>query len=401
MLLVLLTNPATRHARWARTQLCSHRCCCYLSLTELNFSTALPRLLPQVRNHRARAVGLCYLATGVTGAAAATTFALVVPHLVGNLRFLIQSDGLVLTLVVGLVAFNIFAVQDAVLIATRWAAIVPIENAAFGLIKIGLMVALVGSAGGHGLFASWLIATVMLVLPVNALLFRRVLREPATPTGQQVALPVEGGRGKLLRYLANDWFAALLGQGTADLLPLIVLSMLGRAVTAYFYIAFVIATAVATFAQSFTTSLLVEASHDESALAELARRTIARSVILIVPGVLAAMIAAPFGLRLFGVGYAADSEGVLRLLLLATIPQTAVAIAMNIERVRGRAHRVVRYQAVAAVTALALIAPFIRMAGLSGVGWAWLVGQCIAASVALPAVRSVFANEAVLGDATR
>ena len=147
------------------------------SLTELNFSTALPRILPQVQNNRRRIVALCYLATGVAGAIAATAFALVVPHLVTNLRFLMQSDGLVLALIVGLVAFNVFAVQDAVLIATRRAAVVPLENAVFGLIKLALLIILVGSVGGHGVFVSWLIATVLLVLPINALLFSRVLKE--------------------------------------------------------------------------------------------------------------------------------------------------------------------------------------------------------------------------------
>lgn len=365
------------------------------SVTELNFSTALPRLLPQVQGNRARIVALCYLATGLAGAIAATAFALVIPHLVTNLRFLMQNDKLILALVAGLAAFNIFAVQDAVLIATRWATVVPLENAAFGLIKVGLLILFVGSMGGHGVFASWLIATALLVIPINAFLFRRVLREQLAPAGEHLALPIGGSRRKLLRYLAHDWVAGLLGQGTADLLPLIVVGMLGRTATAYFYIAFVIAAAVATFAQSFTTALLVEAAHDEALINQLARRTIVRCAALVAPGVLAAIILTPLGLRLFGSDYASHADGVLRLLLIATLPQTAVAIASSIERIRGRAHRILRYQAVAALAALALATPLVRTAGLAGIGWSWLIAQSLAAFIAMPTIRSVLVSRQV------
>jgi O-antigen/teichoic acid export membrane protein len=244
-----------------------------------------------------------------------------------------------------------------------------------------------------------LIATVLLVIPINALLFGKVLREHVAPAGEHLALPIDGSRRKLIRYLAHDWVAGLLGQGTADLMPLIVLGTLGRTATAYFYIAFVIATAVATFAQSFTTALLVEAAHDEAVINQLARRTIVRCAVLIAPGVLAAIILTPLGLSLFGGDYASHADGVLRLLLLATLPQTAVAIASSIERIRGRAHRIVRYQAVVAVAGLALATPLIRAAGLAGIGWSWLIAQLLAACIAMPTIRSVLTGTPVRSEA--
>jgi O-antigen/teichoic acid export membrane protein len=356
------------------------------TLTELNFNTALPRLLPQVRR-RSRAVALCYLATGSAGALAAGAFVLVAPHLTASLHFLVHDGWLVLSLIVGLAVYNVFAVQDAVLVAAQRAEVVPVENAVFGVVKLVLMILLVGHLAGHGIFISWILAGMLLVIPINALLFGSVLKQPGSAVGAQSYLPLEGRR-KLVRYLAHDWAAGLLGQGTGALLPLIVLAVLGRAVTGYFYIAFIVVTAVTSFSQSFSTSLLVEAAHDEPALDRLTRRTIIRYATVVIPALVVAVVIAPLALRVFGAEYSLQAGEVFRILLVATIPQAAVAIAMSVERIRGRAERVLQYQAVSAVTALALVIPLIHLDGLAGVGWAWLIAQLLAALLVIPTLRS-------------
>jgi O-antigen/teichoic acid export membrane protein len=356
------------------------------TLTELNFNTALPRLLPQVRR-RSRAVALCYLATGSAGALAAGAFVLVAPHLTASLHFLVHDGWLVLSLIVGLAVYNVFAVQDAVLVAAQRAEVVPVENAVFGVVKLVLMILLVGHLAGHGIFISWILAGMLLVIPINALLFGSVLKQPGSAVGTQSYLPLEGRR-KLVRYLAHDWAAGLLGQGTGALLPLIVLAVLGRAVTGYFYIAFIVVTAVTSFSQSFSTSLLVEAAHDEPALDRLTRRTIIRYATVVIPALVVAVVIAPLALRVFGAEYSRQAGEVFRILLVATIPQAAVAIAMSVERIRGRAERVLQYQAVSAVAALALVIPLIHLDGLAGVGWAWLIAQLLAALLVIPTLRS-------------
>jgi len=186
--------------------------------------------------------------------------------------------------------------------------------------------------------------------------------------------------------------ACLLGQGTADLLPLVVLAMLGRAVTGYFYIAFIIAIGLATFAQSFSTSLLVEAAHDEAALDRLAHRTVMRCLTVVLPVIVLAVLVAPVLLRFFGPDYSAQGGLTLRLLMLAALPQTAVTVAMSVERIRGRADRVLRYQAVTAGAVVVLIVPLIHLAGLAGVGWTWLAAQGIAGLLTIPTLRKVFAG---------
>jgi O-antigen/teichoic acid export membrane protein len=159
-------------------------------------------------------------------------------------------------------------------------------------------------------------------------------------------------------------------------------------VTGYFYIAFIVVTAVTSFSQSFSTSLLVEAAHDEPALDRLTRRTIIRYATVVIPALVVAVVIAPLALRVFGAEYSRQAGEVFRILLVATIPQAAVAIAMSVERIRGRAERVLQYQAVSAVAALALVIPLIHLDGLAGVGWAWLIAQLLAALLVIPTLRS-------------
>ncbi len=355
------------------------------SFTELNLSTALPRLLPQVQRRRSRAVALCYLATGGAGAIVAVGFVFAISPELGNLHFISQDRGLALGLIVAVVVFNVFAVQDAVLVATRWAGLVPIENAVFGVLKLLFMLALVGRVSGHGIFLSWVVGALLLVVPVSLFLFGKVLRTQSLAVPQSLYLSVDSRRS-VVRYVVNDWLACMLGQGTADLLPLLVLVSLGRSTTGYFFIAFMIATAASTFAQSFSTALLVEGSYDEGALTSLTRRAACRCACVLLPGVTIAVIVAPYVLSVFGESYSQYGTGVLRLLLLAAVPQTVVALAMSVERVRGRANRVVKYQVISAGTAIGLAIPLMQAIGLVGIGVAWLLSQCIVGLLVLPSM---------------
>jgi O-antigen/teichoic acid export membrane protein len=361
------------------------------SFTELNFSTALPRLLPLVNRRRSQIVAFCYLSTAAIGAVVAVVFAFAVAAHFANLRFLASDNDLAFGLVIAVIVFNVFAVQDAVLVAMHRAAVVPVENAIFGVLKIAIMLALIGRMSGHGIFLAWVAGAALLVVPVSIYLFGTVLRSAPPSTVESTYLPVEG-RGAIVRYLGQDWIASLLGQGTADLLPLLVLASLGRSATAYFFVSFMIATAAFMFAQSFCTALLVEGSHDEAALAVLARRSAIRCTVVGLPALVVAVIIAPEVLRVFGGSYAAHGTEVLRLMLIAVIPQIAVGLVMAVQRVRGRAGWVLKVQFAVACIAIGLALPCMRSWGLAGIGWAWLAAQSVAFFLAVPTLTDILSG---------
>ena len=362
-------------------------------ISQLNLAMGISRLLPQVRRERWRPVAGAYGLSAGVGLIVAALFAGFAPRLSGSFDFLGQDALLAVALVVAVILWNVFALQDAVLTAARWAAAVPVENGVFGLLKIGLMVALASSFSGQGIFWAWVLAMAILLLPVNGLIFGKVLR--ASPHAPSPATVLSlGDRARVTRYLAGDYVAALLNQGYTALLPLLVVAVLGGDANAYFYIAFVIAGAVRAVAQSMSTSLVVEGAHDESQLASLTRLSVVRYVKYAVPATAVLVLAAPLMLLPFGAAYVDQGTTLLRLLLIATVPQAAIALYLGVERVRARVSRVLVLEAAIVVLVTAGAVAGMHSYGLNGVGVAWLAAQLAVAVLVLPALAHVWRRPA-------
>ena len=354
-------------------------------LSQLNLAMGISRLLPQVHARRWRPVAAVYVVTAVVAVALTTGFVTVAPRVSDGFSSLRNHPELAIALIAAVVLWNVFALQDAVLTSARWAVALPIENGLFGALKIGLMVALAHHLSGHGIFVSWLLAMAVMLLPVNALIFGRVLpagNRPAAP-GRLTALPIADGP-RIRRFLAVDYLAALLSQAYTTLLPLLVVAVLGEADNAYFYIAFVIAGAVRAVAQSMSTSLVVEGAHDESELAALTRLSVRRYVRLAVPGTALLALGAGLLLRPFGADYVDRGIILLQLLLVATVPQAAVTLYLGVERVRARVRRVLAAEAATGALVAVGVGVGMHTSGLVGVGIGWLAAQTLVALLVAP-----------------
>ena len=354
-------------------------------VSQLNLGMGISRLLPQVLDRPERVVASCYALTAATAVVVTTTFVVVAPMLSSSFDFLAGNVALAAALVLGVALWNVFTLQDAVLTSARRAALVPVANGIFGLLKIGLMVALAGVLVSHGVFYAWLVAALLVLVPVNRIIFARVLPAPRGPRAPDAHHALElSDRPRVARYLLTDYLAALLSQGYKSLLPLLVLGALGAADSAYFYIAFLVAGAIGELSWSLSTSLVVQGAHDESDVSALARRSVVFYLRFVAPCVLVLIVAAPLVLRPFGMDYADNATTLLRLLLVATLPQAVVTLYLGVERVRARVGRVILAESavVALVTGGAIVG--MQSGGLTGMGIAWLVGQAVVALAVAP-----------------
>ncbi|MDQ6746678.1 MAG: hypothetical protein M3010_01025, partial [Candidatus Dormibacteraeota bacterium] len=359
-------------------------------VSQLNLAMGISRLLPQVLTRRWRPVAAIYTVTAVVAVVLAATFVAVAPRLSDGFSELTTHPPVAAAFIAAVVLWNVFALQDAVLTTARWAVAVPVENGLFGVLKIVLMVWLVQGVAGHGIFLAWLVAMAVMLIPVNALIFGRVLPRGGGPAGpaRVTALPLTDRR-RVTKYLAIDYVAALLSQGYTSLLPLLVVAVLGRADNAYFYIAFVIAGAVRAVAQAMSTSLVVEGAHEESELVALTRLSVRRYVRFAVPGTAVLVIGAGLLLRPFGPDYVERGTALLRLLLLATVPQAVVTLYLGVERVRARVSNVLAAEAATTVLVTVGVVIGMRSWGLIGIGLAWLGAQTVIAALVVPRLWSV------------
>jgi O-antigen/teichoic acid export membrane protein len=190
------------------------------------------------------------------------------------------------------------------------------------------------------------------------------------------------------RYLAGDYAGSLVSQGSTVLLPVLVLAVLGGAASGYFYVAFTIAGALNMLALAVSTSLVVEAAHDELRLSSLTAQALLRWVTLLVPAMVLLSLAASQVLRLFGAAYAENASALLRLLVAGSIPQTLVIVYLGTERARGRAGQILAVQCLSfGIMAGALI--FLLGRSLEGVGVAWLIAWTVTAVSVLPRLYSL------------
>ncbi|HTF12210.1 MAG TPA: hypothetical protein VK659_28965, partial [Asanoa sp.] len=292
---------------------------------------------------------------------------------------------------VAVAAWSVFTLQDTVLTALRGAIWVPVENAAFGILKIAMLVALLGVLPEHAIFLSWLGPALLALVPVNLLVFRRLLARAQRIRGTVEGLP---DRRVLLRFVSLDYVGYLFLQAGTNALPLLVAASLGAQANAVFYVGWLLGTALELVAYHFGTSLTVESAAAPERLPAYARQVLRRGLLLFGGGALVLVATAPVLLRLFGSHYAQASAGVLRLFAIAVIPRLLITMFVAACRVRRTIGRVVAVHATVTTLVVGLAFALMPALGVTGVGVAYLTGQLLVAAAILPALLRLLRSDA-------
>lgn len=312
-------------------------------------------------------------------------FVLVGPDVSGSYRFLRTDPAIGALYVVAAASWGVFALQDAVLTAMRRAPWVPLENATFGALKIAALPLLLALGAGHAVFVAWVIPMVLLLIPMNYLIFRRVLALRATRPEEQSPVERFGWHG-LIRFLSQDYLASIFAQGASTILPVLIVAMLGTTANAYFYIPFTVVSAFDLLFLNVTSSLTVEGAMAGPRLPQLVRDVARRLRYPLAAGILLLIAGASLILLPFGPRYVQAGTPVLRLLACASGFRMAGALFIAICRVEGRAGRILGMQA--AVFAMVMGGTIVlgSSGGIEGVAVAWLIANALAATVAIPYV---------------
>jgi O-antigen/teichoic acid export membrane protein len=348
------------------------------NLSQLNLNGALARFLPAAGRHGARLVATAYALSGLVALAMSAGFLLLAPALSDRLAFLSRSPGLAALFALAVAAWGVFTLQDTVLTALRGAAWVPVENAVFGLAKIALLVP------GLGVFVSWTVAVAVALVPVNVLVFRRLLPRLAALRADAV-LPA---RAVLARFVALDYLGYLFMQAGTNALPVLVTARLGAEANGVFYVGWLLGTSLELVASHFGTSLTVAAAADEARLAGYARQMLRRGLLLFGPVALLLCLAATPLLGLFGTGYAAGGA-VLRLFAVAALAKLVLVVYLAACRVRRQVGRIIAVQATTSALVVGLALLTMGRLGVTGVGVAYLIGQVVVAAAVLPALARI------------
>jgi O-antigen/teichoic acid export membrane protein len=341
-------------------------------ISQLNLGPGLAVLLPRAGSSARRVLLSVYGAVTAFSILVLTAFSLLVLPLLDNLSATLDSGQRALVFAVAVLAFNLFALQDAALVALRRGKFVPVENAAFGVSKTVLVAVFSAALPALGVFVSWLVPMLVLVPVVSTLLLR------STRTGPPVAVAPER---EPIRRLALDYAGYLVQVSSTVFLPEVALELLEPSGAALFAVAWLTSSTLDLLATNIGTALTVETSYGEDP--DALRRTTVRRALPLVAGVsVAGLLAAPLVLHIYGGEYAEHGTLTLQVLLLASVPRSLVTFAVAEARAQSWLGVIVSLRAQKAALVLGLSMLLAPRMGVEGMAVAWLSAQLAGAASA-------------------
>jgi len=267
------------------------------------------------------------------------------------------------------IVWVVFSLQDPALIGLGRAALVPIENAAFGIAKLAAIAALAWSQDPMAIVGAWVLTAAVIAVVLNVAILRPALARARGP----VHLPPTAA---LVRFGIVQHLAAVATALPDSLVPLIVIATLGESPSAHYYAAWTVAFSLRLAAVNLANAYTSRAARQgqDRAPAEL----LPLALVIVTALVIVGFVAAAPVMSLFGTEYAA-SVPVLRWMAIGLIPFALVTIAVARHRVGGRSASALAAGSIATAVTLVLDVVLLPSVGIEATGIAWLVGWSVAA----------------------
>lgn len=354
-------------------------------IAQLGLNSVLVRFIPVAGSTTPRLIKYAYLTSVVATAVSVLIFTLGASLWAPSLRLLLEQPLFLVSFIAASIIWSIFSLQDSVLTGLRKAVWVPVENTIFSVLKIVLLILFASTFQLYGILAAWMLPVAILIIPVNLLIFKRLLPRYLAESREKdpdKALSM----GWIARYTTGNYIGTLFTLLSATLLPLLIFERLGADQNAYFYLPWTITTSLQLLGQNMTTSLVVEAASEQEKLSAYGYRILIHSLRLLLPIVAVLVFGAPLILRIFGSAYSEEGSQLLRLLALAVIPNLVVVLYIGIARVQNQIKGMVLVQGLLSALVIGSSLILMEVFGITGVGWGWLGSQSLVAVFLLIAI---------------
>ncbi|MCA0453698.1 MAG: polysaccharide biosynthesis C-terminal domain-containing protein [Chloroflexi bacterium] len=344
------------------------------SMSQLNLQETMIRYIPVAGRRTPRFVVMTYSVVIGLSALVGLVFFLGIPIWSPTLTFLTASPALAGWFIATVAIWGVFVLQDSVLVGLRQALWIPAENAVFSVIKVAMLVLLAAILPQTGIFVSWTVSVLIIIIPINILLFKRLIpKHIETTTQENLAIPLR----QLTKYVAGNYAAALFANMASTLLPLIITQVAGAEANAHFYLAWTIASSLQIAVSNMATSLTVEAIVDSKNIGASRRKAMVGILRLVLPAAALLIVAAPVILRFVGPSYVEEGVPLMQLLALSAIPNVYNAVYISMARANNRIRGIVGVYGANAVMVLGLSHIFLPEHGIVGVGLAWAISQTV------------------------
>ena len=345
-------------------------------LSQLGLGLGLIRFLPESGEQGPALANAAF----VTGAAAAvvssTVFLFGVPLWARNLDFLREQPLYSAAFISFVVVGTFSSLQTYALIAIRKTHYILVLLLSVQLSRLALAPVVATFFGAFGILASTGIAMALGAVVGFGVLAAVLRGYRPTRLGNRAALR------KLLPYSVANHLADIVLRAPTLILPLFVVSLLGSAQGAYFYMAWLLGDLLIGVSTYLAMSLLAEGSNDPRALWVLSRKAVAGGLAAAVIGAVFLLLLGDKVLYVFGRDYATEGATLVRIVALSALPAAVVNVYVGALRVTKRVGELLIIAGVVAGTTMGLSYALLPVMGLAGAG----VGQGVAQGLGLAIV---------------
>lgn len=179
-------------------------------------------------------------------------------------------------------------------------------------------------------------------------------------------------------FSVGNFIAGLLMTAPVQILPIMVLNILGAQETAHYYIAFSINYILFMIPTSLSTSLFVEASHGEG-LKNATIKSLRATFLVLIPAALVLYFSGGWILGLIGKDYASSGLELLRLMIVSSFFFAVCSTFITIKKVQKDILGLIFLSALMFCLLIGLGYVFMLIYGVAGIGYAYVAGYGIAA----------------------
>jgi len=349
--------------------------------SRLGLDIALIRFLPKAEKP-VEMINSCFVLSAAVSLVLAIIFVAAVDVLSPELGFINDNAVFALVFVLFSILWTLSWMLDYIFIARRKADFVLYKNTIYSVLKLVLPFILVSFFYAFGIVSSWGIAVGIGLIIGLFLFLPRTLKgyKPSPRINFQI---IKG----LWNYSFKNYIVILFSTSPTYLLPLLVINRLGPEQNAYFYIAWMVATALYIIPTAVSQSLFAEGSHHEEMLEKNVRRSCKFMFILLIPACALVLIIGKWILMAFGASYAANATLLLHMLAISSVFVAINRIYSIILLIKHRIGELIIITCVPTVLFLIACYSIAPIAGIVGVGYAWLVVEVLLSFYVLFALR--------------
>jgi len=339
------------------------------TLSRLGLDTGLTRFLPRSTDRNALYSTVLYI-TLLLALAFTAVFLLVVGLVSPQLAFMREGAFLFVFLVYAAI-YAIFSTQNNALVSLRRGDLFLIQNLVLG-IRVPLLFAVVG-LGVLGIFTSWDIALLATLAFGVYVLHRYGLSFQFTANTSSLR--------EIFSFSLGNYVAGIFVIFPISVMPVLIINTVGAQGSAYFFIAYSVASLLNIIPTAVSTSLFVEGSHDMP-MRENVVKSLKFVLLLLVPILLFVLVFGNKLLLLFSREYSDQAFGLLRLLAISSIFTVVPNIYITIKRIQKDV-LMITYVSFA-ISMLIIVLGYIALitTGLLGLGYVWIVANAIVTAAA-------------------